>query len=76
MKIDRTFIKVIEKNKQIEAIVKAIMTIAQFLQIDVVAEGVETEAQLAIVHALQVPIVQGYLFDAPLPAEAIELKWF
>ena len=51
------------------------MTIAQSLQIDVVAEGVETEAQLAIVHALQVPIVQG-LFDAPLPAEAIELKWF
>lgn len=76
LKIDRTFIKVIEKNKRIEAIVAAINTMAKSLDIEVVAEGIETERQFEIVEQLGCEIVQGYLFDPPLPTKDIELKWF
>lgn len=76
LKIDRTFIKVIEKNNRIEAIVAAINTMAESLNIEVVAEGIETESQFEIVKNLGCEIVQGYLFDPPLPTKEIELKWF
>src|SRR5699024_1071358 len=76
LKIDRTFIKVIEKNKRIEAIVAAINTMAKALDIEVVAEGIETESQFTIVEQLGCEIVQGYLFDPPLARKDVELKWF
>lgn len=49
---------------------------AESLNIEVVAEGIETESQFEIVKKLGCEIVQGYLFDPPLPTKEIELKWF
>jgi EAL domain-containing protein (putative c-di-GMP-specific phosphodiesterase class I) len=43
---------------------------ARELGLDVVAEGVETEAQLEVLRALGCPAVQGFLTGAPMPAEA------
>lgn len=75
IKIDRSFIESLESNKKIEAIVKAINTMAKTLDIKVVAEGIETEKQYELVKHLQCNIVQGFLFDRPQAVPDIERKW-
>lgn len=75
IKIDRSFIKVMGKNKKIEAIVSAISTMAKTMDIEVVAEGIETKEQLALSQKLNCNVVQGYLFDKPLPIHEVEQKW-
>src|SRR5699024_9881044 len=75
IKIYRSFIQELESNEKIEAIVKAINSMAQTLNIEVVAEGIETKAQYELVKKLQCNIVQGYLFDRPQKVTDIERKW-
>lgn len=75
IKIDRTFIKVIEENEKIEAIVRAINSMAKALDIKVVAEGIETDTQFELVKQLECNIVQGFLFDRPQEPKIIEQKW-
>ena len=73
LKIDRSFINRIETDNQSSEIVKTITTLAKTLDMDVVAEGVETEAQLEYLHKMHCHIVQGYFFSKPLPSsEATE----
>ena len=52
-------------------IVQAIVAMARSLDLDVVAEGVETDEQRALLHGLGCPRAQGYLFSRPLPAEDV-----
>lgn len=68
LKIDRTFIKAIHSEKDNEAIVKSILYLARELNIKVVAEGVETEDQLAFLVAHCCDLIQGYLFSKPVEA--------
>src|SRR5699024_4023851 len=75
IEIDRSFIQELESNEKIEAIVKAINSMAQTLYIEVVAEGIKTKAQYELVQKLQCNIVQGYLFDRPQIVTDIERKW-
>jgi diguanylate cyclase (GGDEF)-like protein/PAS domain S-box-containing protein len=69
LKIDRAFIREITANADDAAIVKAVITMAEALQIGTIAEGVETAQQLAILRSLRCREFQGYLFSRPLPAE-------
>ncbi|SIT89099.1 sensor domain-containing protein [Edaphobacillus lindanitolerans] len=75
IKIDRVFINLIGKSAKSEAILKSIITLADGLGLDVIAEGVETEEQLRFLTAAGCPIVQGYYFDKPLTAEQFENKY-
>lgn len=75
IKIDRSFIQELESNEKIEAIVKAINSMAQTLNIEVVAEGIETKTQYELVKKLQCNIAQGFLFDRPQKVTEIERKW-
>lgn len=75
IKIDSSFIEVLESNEKIEAIVKAINTMAKTLGIKVVAEGIETEVQYKLVKQLKCNVVQGYLFGRPEAVKDIETKW-
>ncbi|MBI3620881.1 MAG: EAL domain-containing protein [Nitrospirae bacterium] len=66
LKIDRSFVSQIATEKDDSAIVAAIITMAHSLDLKVVAEGVETQAQLDYLAALQCDEAQGYLFSRPL----------
>lgn len=70
IKIDRSFIQPIGGRIEDEAIARAITKLGHDLGLQVVAEGVETPAQLARVRAIGCDLVQGYLFAAPLDARA------
>jgi EAL domain-containing protein (putative c-di-GMP-specific phosphodiesterase class I) len=67
IKIDRSFIGQITDHADDAAIAKAIITMAHSLQLKVIAEGVETAAQLAFLVSNACDQVQGYYFSHPLP---------
>jgi diguanylate cyclase (GGDEF)-like protein/PAS domain S-box-containing protein len=69
IKIDKSFIDDIGKNENNEFIIKAIIQLARTLNLDVVAEGVETKEQLDFLTKNQCRIIQGYYFSKPLCAD-------
>ncbi len=71
IKIDRAFVRDLEASSEDQAIVAAIMALAGSLQLAVVAEGVETGAQLAILRRQGCQYAQGYLFARPMPGEQV-----
>ncbi|UVW29980.1 EAL domain-containing protein [Massilia sp. H6] len=74
IKIDRAFVRELEASSEDRAIVAAVMALANSLQLSVVAEGVETEGQYALLKGYGCQFAQGYLFARPLPAaDAAEL---
>ena len=74
IKIDRSFIKDIDRNRDSAVIIKAIASLGQSLGIETTAEGVETEEQLEIVRRAGCTEMQGYLVSKPRPAaEAADL---
>ncbi|MDO9355894.1 MAG: EAL domain-containing protein [Solirubrobacteraceae bacterium] len=74
LKIDRSFVSKIEEHSVDEAIVSATLGLARAIDLDTVAEGVETEAQLASLLALGCSSIQGFLICRPIPGDAL-LKW-
>jgi predicted signal transduction protein with EAL and GGDEF domain len=72
LKIDRSLVADIE-HRQSAAITTAVIELTRALDITAVAEGVEEETQLAALHGLACPFVQGYLFARPEPAERV--RW-
>ncbi|MCW5629068.1 MAG: GGDEF domain-containing protein [Rhodoferax sp.] len=71
LKIDRAFIMEMEQHVQGVTIVAAIISLAHSLNLEVIAEGVETEVQAAILQGLQCNLMQGYLFSRPVPFDAL-----
>lgn len=72
LKIDRSFIKDIEENQSSKAITTAIISMSHALNLDVIAEGVETEKQLDILRLISCNKIQGYLFSRAVPADQLE----
>lgn len=71
IKIDRSFIKDIPDNQDDMEITSAVIAMARNLRLKVVAEGIETPAQLAFLRRQRCDIGQGYLFDKPIPSTAL-----
>lgn len=71
LKIDRSFVQDICTDNDDAAITSAIIAMAHSLQINVIAEGVETPEQLAFLHLRHCEVVQGYLFSPPITVEEI-----
>lgn len=74
LKIDQSFIRDIENMPVNEAIVRAIIALAQSLSLEIIAEGIETEAELAVLKACHCTEAQGYHYLRPLPADEF-LAW-
>jgi diguanylate cyclase (GGDEF)-like protein len=72
LKIDRSFVRRIEGDSGSFETVKMIVALAHSLGMDVVAEGVETKAQLQKIQALEVEFAQGYLFSEPLDRDKVD----
>jgi EAL domain-containing protein (putative c-di-GMP-specific phosphodiesterase class I) len=64
------------KRADCAAIVAAVVALGESLNTQTVAEGVETEQQLAILRAAGVTMVQGYLFGTPCPVSALVFDGF
>ena len=72
LKIDRSFVKRMGADEDTTEIVRAIVTLARNLNVEVTAEGVETKEQLAMLRELGCNHAQGYLFSKPLETSAAE----
>ncbi|MFC1750672.1 EAL domain-containing protein [Pseudomonadota bacterium] len=74
VKIDRSFIQNITEDEKQFRLVRTIIRMGQDMELDVVAEGVETESQLALLKELECDLVQGYIFSRPQAAEDL-VRW-
>jgi EAL domain-containing protein (putative c-di-GMP-specific phosphodiesterase class I) len=72
LKVDRSFVSNITDDPNDATIVNTIITMGRTLGLDVIAEGVETEAQLKLLDQFGCTAYQGYLFSRPLPIEDFE----
>lgn len=71
LKIDKTFVDRCLTEKRIQSLLEAIISIGQRLNLVVIAEGVETKAQFDMLRSVQCPVIQGYYFARPIPAEDV-----
>lgn len=72
LKIDQAFVRDIKTDHEAAALVKAIISMAHSLDMDVVAEGVESQDQLEYLGACSCDTIQGFLFSKPVPAKEVE----
>jgi EAL domain-containing protein (putative c-di-GMP-specific phosphodiesterase class I) len=72
LKIDPSFVQRVATDLETRAIIETIVKLAHTLHMNVVAEGIETEDQLAGLIDAGCDTGQGFLFSRPLPAEAAE----
>lgn len=69
LKIDRSFVKDVDQNRDQQKLVTAILSLAERLGLETLAEGVETPAEHALLAQLGCGHVQGYVVAPPMPAE-------
>jgi diguanylate cyclase (GGDEF)-like protein len=76
VKIDQSFMRALNTDRQARALVEAILAMARALGLEVIGEGVETQEQLALLRHLQCRLVQGYLLGRPASARKTrDLIW-
>jgi EAL domain-containing protein (putative c-di-GMP-specific phosphodiesterase class I) len=68
LKIDQSFVRDIASNLDDTSIVRAIITVAHSLDLNVIAEGIETTGQFYCLRSLGCNVIQGYLLSPPMPA--------
>ena len=74
LKIDRSFIANLTKSDTNARVVQAIIALARVLELNVVAEGIETSKQYAILRQLKCELVQGYFIAKPMPPDEFQ-RW-
>ena len=72
LKLDMKFVRNMEKDEKSMKLVELIIDIAKFLNVPLVAEGVETQSQLDTLKKMGCEVIQGYYFSKPVPAEDFE----
>lgn len=73
LKIDQSFIRGLVEDKDDQAIVKAVIAMGHHLNLKIIAEGVETQEQLAFLRRNDCDEIQGYVYSEPVPAESLEM---
>lgn len=75
LKIDRSFVMDVESSEQAKIMVKSIIELASNLNLNIVAEGVETRNQIEVLRELGVHIYQGFYFSKPIPTAEFYAKY-
>jgi EAL domain-containing protein (putative c-di-GMP-specific phosphodiesterase class I) len=75
IKIDQSFCRRLPDDPKAVAIVRAMIDMARNLSVDVLAEGIETDAQARCLREAGCHLVQGYLYARPAAAAATEAWW-
>ena len=73
IKIDQSFISQITKTPNVEVIIKSIIFMAKGLNMNIVAEGVESNEQLAFLKQLECHEIQGYIFSKPVSEKIVSI---
>lgn len=76
IKIDRSFISKLEMDKTSQKIVQMIITLGHQLNLNIVAEGVETEKQLQLLKKMKCDSIQGFLFSKPISFDHLKKNFF
>ena len=79
LKIDRSFVQVMEEKPRVRGMLTSIMSLSRNLGLKVTAEGIETPAQAQMIQDMQCDYIQGYLTGKPMPAKdlaAVVMKQF
>jgi EAL domain-containing protein (putative c-di-GMP-specific phosphodiesterase class I) len=71
LKIDRSFVRDLETDADDQAIASTIVSMGRNLRLTVLAEGVETREQLALLRGMDCDMAQGFLFSRALPGDKI-----
>jgi diguanylate cyclase (GGDEF)-like protein len=74
IKVDKSFVQKIGDDPKVELIIQTIIGMARNLELEVVAEGVETRQQLAFLEKHRCTLYQGYLFSKPVPLAEFEAQ--
>ncbi|PIE73733.1 MAG: GGDEF domain-containing response regulator [Deltaproteobacteria bacterium] len=72
LKIDKSFVNKIESNTDAQNLIKGILALAQCINLNVIAEGIETSTQMEFLRSYKCQQIQGYLYSKPLTADATE----
>ena len=75
LKIDKCFIDDIDKDNYSDAFVRSVSQLADAVNLNVVVEGVERNKQQDVLKGMDVDMIQGFLYDKPLPLDEFESKW-
>lgn len=75
LKIDRSFIHDVAENDVAGIIVQAIVNLSRALNLEIVAEGVETHEQARVLREMGVTIMQGFLYGKPMPADELVARF-
>ncbi len=75
LKVDRMFVEGLGRRTGGDEIVSAVIQLAHALDLQVVAEGVETELQFDVLRSLECDFAQGYLFSKPVPAGELRARF-
>nr|WP_192458692.1 EAL domain-containing protein [Musicola keenii] len=75
IKIDQSFISMINENSQSTPLVNCVIDLAQNMNLKTIAEGVETEFQAEFLSEKNIDYLQGYLFSRPLPFDELVKTW-
>jgi EAL domain-containing protein (putative c-di-GMP-specific phosphodiesterase class I) len=71
LKIDRSFVEALDRDDQAVALAKSIVGISEALRLDVIAEGMETRAQVDVLYKIGCHVMQGFYFSRPKPADEL-----
>ncbi len=75
IKVDRTFIKDLEKDAYSRSFIKMVVQLAEEIDVNICIEGVETKEQYRILADMNVGLIQGYYFSKPVPEREFEKKY-
>lgn len=75
IKVDQSFVRDLADDAYSQSFIKMVAELAETIGVNICVEGIETQEQFNVLNGMKVKMVQGYLFDRPMPREDFERKY-